>query len=63
MNDVPIWIAHDPASQHVLEIAHKVAETSTTLLVTGESGTGKDQLARLIHERSPRRDAPYLKID
>lgn len=63
MSDVPIWIAHDPASQHVLEIAHKVAETSTTLLITGESGTGKDQLARLIHERSPRRDAPYLKID
>jgi DNA-binding NtrC family response regulator len=60
---VPIWIAHDPASQHVLEIAGKVAETSTTLLITGESGTGKDQLARLIHERSPRRDAPYLKID
>src|SRR5574337_214916 len=41
----------------------KVAETSTTVLITGESGTGKDQLARLIHELSPRRDAPYLKID
>jgi DNA-binding NtrC family response regulator len=63
VSDVPIWIAHDPTSQHVLEIARKVAETSTTLLITGESGTGKDQLARLIHELSPRRDAPYLKID
>jgi DNA-binding NtrC family response regulator len=57
------WIAEDPASQRVLELAQKVAETSTTLLITGESGTGKDQLARLIHELSPRRDAPYLKID
>jgi len=57
------WVAHDPASLRVLELAHKVAETSTTLLITGESGTGKDQLARLIHELSPRRDAPYLKID
>src|ERR1700688_3842833 len=57
------WIAHDPTSQHVLEIARKVAETSTTLLITGESGTGKDQLARLIHELSARRNAPYLKID
>jgi DNA-binding NtrC family response regulator len=63
VSDAPIWIAHDPTSQHVLEIARKVAETSTTLLITGESGTGKDQLARLIHELSPRHDAPYLKID
>lgn len=57
------WIAEDPASQHVLEIAGKVADTSTTVLVTGESGTGKDQLARWIHEAGPRRDAPFLKID
>src|SRR3974390_3153729 len=57
------WIAEDPASQAVLDLARKVAETSTTLLITGESGTGKDHLARLIHELSPRRDAPYLKID
>ncbi|MGB6482912.1 MAG: sigma-54 dependent transcriptional regulator [Candidatus Acidiferrales bacterium] len=57
------WIAKDPASQHVLEIAGKVADTSTTVLITGESGTGKDQLARWIHEAGPRRDAPYLKID
>ncbi len=57
------WVAHDPASRRVLELAQKVAETSTTLLITGESGTGKDLLARLVHESSPRRDAPYLKID
>ena len=63
MSEIPIWIAGDPASEHVMEMARKVAETSTTILITGESGTGKDQLARLIHELSPRRDAPYLKID
>jgi DNA-binding NtrC family response regulator len=57
------WVAVDPASLHVLEIAEKLADTSTTLLITGESGTGKDQLARWIHERGPRRDAPFLKID
>jgi DNA-binding NtrC family response regulator len=57
------WVAFDPAAQRVLELAGKVAETSTTVLITGESGTGKDQLARLIHELSSRRDAPYLKID
>ena len=57
------WVAEDPASRHLLEIAEKLADTSTTLLITGESGTGKDQLARWIHERGPRRDAPLLKID
>ncbi|MGH9704063.1 MAG: sigma-54 interaction domain-containing protein [Candidatus Acidiferrales bacterium] len=57
------WVAADPLSLHVLELAVKVADTSTTLLITGESGTGKDQLARWIHDSGPRRDAPYLKID
>src|SRR5580658_7802046 len=57
------WIAADPASQRVLDLAEKVAGASTTVLITGESGTGKDQLARWIHQRSPRHDAPLLKID
>jgi DNA-binding NtrC family response regulator len=57
------WIAEDPASKAVVELARKVSETATTLLITGESGAGKDHLARLIHELGPRRDAPFLKID
>ncbi len=57
------WVAADEASARVLELARKVADASTTVLVTGESGTGKDHYARLIHELSQRRDAPYLKID
>jgi len=58
-----VWVCADPASKRVLEIAEKLAETDTTLLITGESGTGKDQLARWIHEHGPRREAPFLKID
>jgi DNA-binding NtrC family response regulator len=57
------WIAEDPASLRLLELADKVALAPTTLLITGESGTGKDHLARLVHELGPRRDAPFLKID
>lgn len=57
------WIAQDPASLRLLELADRVAVAPTTLLITGESGSGKDHLARLIHELGPRRDAPYLKID
>lgn len=64
MNDASVlWVAADPASLGVLEIARKIADTPTTLLITGESGTGKDQLARWIHEHGSRRDAPVLKID
>ena len=44
------WAGADPATQRLLEIAAKVADTSTTILITGESGTGKDHLARWIHE-------------
>ncbi|HKV05212.1 MAG TPA: sigma-54 dependent transcriptional regulator [Candidatus Acidoferrales bacterium] len=58
-----VWVATDPASKHVLEIAGKLSDTATTLLITGESGTGKDQLARWVHEHGARRDAPFLKID
>jgi DNA-binding NtrC family response regulator len=57
------WIAVDPATSRLLELAQKVAAAPTTLLITGESGTGKDHLARAIHEIGPRRDAPFLKID
>ena len=57
------WIAEDPVSLRLLELAQKVAAASTTLLISGESGTGKDHLARLVHELGPRRDAPFLKID
>jgi len=58
-----LWVAVDPASLCVLEIASKITDTATTLLITGESGTGKDQLARWIHEHGSRRNAPLLKID
>jgi DNA-binding NtrC family response regulator len=57
------WIAIGSKSQNILELGRKVADTATTLLITGESGTGKDQLARWIHEQGSRHDAPFLKID
>jgi len=57
------WICEDPASQRLFELAQRVAPIPATILITGESGTGKDYLARLIHEMGPRRDTPYLKIN
>jgi len=58
-----LWIAVDSASQRVLEVARKVAGTSSTLLIRGESGSGKDLLAQVIHYLSPAREEPFLKID
>ena len=56
-------MAQDPQSRKVAEIAHKVALTSTTVLIRGESGTGKDLLAQMIHYLGPTHDEPLLKID
>ena len=49
--------------QRVLELAGRVAQTDTNVLVLGESGAGKDAIARWIHDHSPRRDKPFVKID
>ena len=57
------WIARDPASVEILRTVDKVKDTASTLLIQGESGTGKDLLASLIHYSSLRRDEPFLRID
>ncbi len=46
----------------VLRMAVKVAEVDTVVLIQGESGVGKTMLARVIHQMSPRRNAPFVKI-
>src|SRR5215216_3686792 len=56
-------VTHSPAMQRVAELVERVASTGANVLVLGESGTGKDVVARLIHDLSPRRDRPFVKID
>lgn len=51
------------AMQRVAELIDRVAATGSNVLILGESGTGKDAAARLIHDRSQRRERPFLKID
>jgi transcriptional regulator with PAS, ATPase and Fis domain len=60
---LPVWIAHDEASRKLLEMVHKAAGLPSTVLILGESGTGKDQLAQLLHFLGPRRHEPVVKID
>jgi transcriptional regulator with GAF, ATPase, and Fis domain len=47
----------------LLEQVRQVAMLDTIVLITGETGTGKKRLARLIHEHSPRRDEPFLVVE
>jgi NtrC-family two-component system response regulator AlgB len=49
--------------KHVFELARTVASSDATLLITGESGTGKNLLAQQIHEWSARRDGPFVVAD
>jgi DNA-binding NtrC family response regulator/predicted hydrocarbon binding protein len=51
------------AFENVLELATKVATFDTTILITGETGTGKEVLARHIHANSPRKDHPFLAVN
>jgi DNA-binding NtrC family response regulator len=49
--------------QDVLQRAELVAQTKSTVLVTGETGTGKEMVARAIHHRSAQRDMPLIKVN
>jgi len=46
----------------VFRLVEQVAPTQASVLITGESGTGKELIAQAIHQRSQRRDAPYIKV-
>ena len=56
-------VINSPAMQRVAEVVERVAATGANVLVLGESGTGKDVVARLIHDLGARRDRPFVKID
>ncbi|MBR5833465.1 MAG: sigma-54-dependent Fis family transcriptional regulator [Bacteroidales bacterium] len=56
-------IGNDPALNRALEIAVAVAPTDMTVLVTGESGVGKENIPRIIHQNSPRKRGKYFAIN
>lgn len=53
----------DPASQAVQEMLNRLAPTDATLLIIGETGTGKEMAARYVHARSRRRSGPFLAVN
>src|ERR1700736_6011073 len=59
----PNIVARSPKMQEVLATVERVAPTNSTVLLGGESGVGKDLIARAIHEKSRRAAGPFLKIN
>lgn len=56
-------LGRDPAMREIEALIGRVAASNATVLVTGESGVGKEVVARLIHARSPRSDGPFVPIN
>jgi two-component system response regulator FlrC len=56
-------IAEDDNSIELVKLARKVADSSATVMITGESGVGKEVLAKFIHMQSPRADKPFVAIN
>ncbi len=62
--DIPAYLVVESAAMRgVLEQAARVADSDVTVLILGESGVGKEVIARFIHDRSSRRSMPMLRVD
>ena len=56
-------VAQSTAMRNVLDLARRVARVDSTIIITGESGVGKERIARLVHDESPRASGPFVAIN
>jgi DNA-binding NtrC family response regulator len=56
-------IAEDPAMKQVIALADQIAGSDASILITGESGVGKEVLARYVHKKSARADKPFIAVN
>jgi DNA-binding NtrC family response regulator len=59
----PGFLARSPAMRALLRQARRYATVDATVLITGETGVGKDAIARLLHDSGPRRREPFVTVD
>ena len=59
---VPELLGRAPAMQQVFRAIGRLARTSINVLITGESGTGRESVARALHQHSPRSSAPFVAV-
>src|SRR5687767_974859 len=62
-NEAFIGWGDSPAMRHVARIIEQVADSDVTVLIRGESGVGKELVARAIHQRSTRKQRPFVKVN
>jgi DNA-binding NtrC family response regulator len=62
-NNLPGMVGNSQVMQQTYALVHKVAARNTTVMITGESGTGKDLIAQAIHSLSARREAPFVVVN
>ena len=63
LSSVPEIIGQAPAMQEVFRAIGRLSQSHATVLINGESGSGKELVARALHRHSPRRDAPFIAIN
>ena len=56
-------IGSSPAIMHILDVVDRVAATDARVLITGSNGTGKELVARRLHEKSPRASMPFIEVN
>ena len=56
-------VVRSPSMRKVVDLACRVAKVDPTVLITGESGSGKERIARLVHEESTRRAGPFIAVN
>ena len=56
-------VGSSPPMRKTMELVEKVAPSKASVVITGQSGTGKEMIARAIHQLSPRRDKPFIAIN
>ncbi len=56
-------VARSPKMRHVVDLARRVAKVDATVLITGESGVGKERIARLVHDESTRAVGPFIAVN
>jgi two-component system, NtrC family, response regulator AtoC len=62
-SESPVIIGASPALKNILDMVEQVAPSRSTVLITGETGTGKEIIASTLHHKSPRADKPFVKIN
>jgi DNA-binding NtrC family response regulator len=61
--DAPHQVADHGPMQHIYRLTERIAASMINVLIMGETGVGKERLAEMVHQRSPRADSPFLRLN